>query len=106
MSDIDSSPIEVPVYKTIDGPWIGLLVLSILIFVISIIAIVVLYFLWRRHQQNTQFYNESYILSNKPTGKTKIPIRIEDQQPNSFETQVNIFNTKKKKKIPFFSFFY
>jgi hypothetical protein len=81
-----------PLFKRIDDPWIGLLALVIFIFVASIIAIIVLYFLWRRHQKHTQFHNQSYILSNKPTGKRQLPIQIEDQHPKPYETQVFIFN--------------
>ncbi len=94
MNDIDSTLVNVPVFKPIDDPWIVLLVLSIFIFVSSIIAMIVLYFLWRRHRQLTQFYNESYILSNKPTGKRQIPVLIEEQQPKTYETQVYVLNVK------------
>jgi hypothetical protein len=101
MNEIDSTLIRAPVYKSIDDPWIGLLVLSIFIFVSSIIAIIVLHFLWRRHQQLTQFYNESYILSNKPTGKRQIPVQMEDQQIKPYETQVDISDKKIKILIVF-----
>jgi hydrogenase-4 membrane subunit HyfE len=85
MNEIDSTILDVPVYKRIDDPWIALLVLSILIFVLSAIAIPVLYFFCRRYRQSMQSINESYILSNKPTGRRQIPIQIDDQ------TQVKIF---------------
>jgi hypothetical protein len=62
----------------LNDPWIGLLVQSIFILVQSIIAMIVLYFLWRRHQQLTQFYNESYILSNKLTRKREITVQNEE----------------------------
>jgi cbb3-type cytochrome oxidase subunit 3 len=92
MDDIN----QAPVFKSIDDPWIGLLVLSIFTFVLSIIAMLVLYYFWRRHKRRTQFYNESYILSNNPTGKSQIPIQIQDQQPIPYETQVYILNKKQK----------
>ncbi|CAF2479967.1 unnamed protein product [Rotaria sp. Silwood2] len=87
MNSIDSTSFRVPVYKRIDDPWIGLLVLAIFIFILSIISIVVLCVLWRRYQQHTQIYNENYVLSNKPTGKRQIPVQVEDQQPKPYETQ-------------------
>lgn len=92
MSDIDPNLLIDPIFKTIDGPWIGLLVLSIFILVSSIIAIIALHFLWRRYrlQQHKQFQNQSYILSNKPTGKRQVPVQIQDQKPNPYETQVCI----------------
>jgi hypothetical protein len=62
----------------LNDPWIGLLVQSIFILVQSIIAMIVLYSLWRRHQQLTQFYNESYILSNKLTRKREITVQNEE----------------------------
>jgi hypothetical protein len=88
MNVIDSTIQDAPVYKRIDDPWIALLVLSILIFVLSAIAIPVLYFFWRRYRQTIRSPNENYILSNKPTGRRQIPIQIEDQ------AQVNIFLDK------------
>ncbi|CAF0907043.1 unnamed protein product [Adineta steineri] len=87
MADIDSNLFPTSIIKRIDNPWIGLLVLGIFILISSIIALIVLCFLWRRHQQRTQLYNENFILSNKPTGKRQIPIQIEDQQSKSYETQ-------------------
>ena len=97
MNDIESTLYRAPVFKRIDDPWIGLLVLAIFIFVSAIIAIIVLCFLWRRHQQRMKLYNESYIFSNKPTGKRQIPIQIEDHQPKSYETQVCVSNRQKKR---------
>jgi len=90
MNDIDSTIVPAPVFKRIDGPWIGLLVLSIFILISSIIALIILYFLWRRHRHLTEFYNQSYILSNQPTGKRQIPVQFEEQQPKPYETQVYI----------------
>jgi hypothetical protein len=94
MNDIDSTIPPALVFKRIDDPWIGLLVLSIFILASSIIAMIVLYFLWRRYRRLTKFYNESYILSNQPTAKRQIPIQIEEQQPKPYETQVYILNIK------------
>jgi hypothetical protein len=101
MNDIDSTIVPAPVFKPIDGPWIGLLVLSIFILVASVFAMIVLYFLWRYYQRLTEFYNKSYILSNPPTGKRQIPVQIEEQQPKPYEIQVYILNVKQT-----FSFFY
>jgi len=88
MNGIDSTILDAPVYKRIDDPWIALLVLSILLFVVSGIAIIVLYIFWRRYRQLTKVTNESYILSNKPTGRRQIPIQIQDQPPKFYEPQV------------------
>ncbi|CAF4575271.1 unnamed protein product [Rotaria sp. Silwood1] len=85
--DCDSTSFRASVYKRIDDPWIGLLVLAILIFVTSIISIVILCFLWRRYQQRKQIYHENHVLSNKPTGKRQISVQLEDQQPKTYETQ-------------------
>jgi hypothetical protein len=90
MNDIDSILSHTPVFKRIDDPWIGLIVLGIFIFVSSVIAMIVLCCLWRRHQQRTQFYNKTSILSNNPTGKRQ----IDDQQSKPYETQVFIRNSK------------
>ena len=88
MADIDSFLSRAPVFKSIDEPWIGLLVLGIVIFVASVIAIILLFIFWRRHQKQTEVQNRSYILSNKPTGKRQIPVQLGDEQPQSYETQV------------------
>jgi len=86
MSDIEHS-----VYKPIDGPWIALLVIGILMIISSIIAIVMLYFFWRRYQRRTQLNQVNYILNPKPNGNNiQIPIQINDRQPQSYETQVCI----------------
>ena len=89
MSEIDST---VSVYKRIDDPWIGLLVLSILIPLFSIIGIIALVFFWRRSRQLRQVDNPNYILNNKSTGQRQLPVQIEDQQLKPYETQVNIFD--------------
>ena len=83
MYDIESPLLHTPVFKRIDDPWIALLVLGIFIFISSIIAVIALCFLWRR-QQNTQFHNESYILSDKPNINRQMP----DHPPQDYETQV------------------
>jgi len=85
MSDIEHS-----VYKPIDGPWIALLVIGILMIISSIIAIVMLYFFWRRYQRRIQLNRVNYILNPKPNGNIQIPIQINDRQPQSYETQVCI----------------
>ncbi|CAF0857539.1 unnamed protein product [Rotaria sordida] len=88
MNYIQPTSFHVPVHKSIDDPWIGLLVLCIVIFVSSIVSIIILCLQWRRYQQSKQINNENYILSNKSTtGKRQIPVQIEDQQPKPYETQ-------------------
>ena len=88
MNDFDSIRDDVPVHKRIDGPWIGLLVLAICIFLATAIAIPLLFFCWRRYQQSTQAEDQSEILSTKPTSDRQIPIRIEEQPPKFYEKQV------------------
>ena len=85
---MDTDPFRAPIFKRIDDPWIGLLVLGIFIFVSAIVALIVLCCFWRRHQQQNKMYNESFILSNKPTGRRP----CEDQPSTSYETQVLIRN--------------
>ncbi|CAF3545751.1 unnamed protein product [Rotaria sp. Silwood1] len=70
--------------KRIDEPWIALLVLGIVIFFLSIIAIIVLCLLWRRYQQRTQIKN---YLNNKSNGIRQIPVQIDNRQSKSYETQ-------------------
>lgn len=91
MNDIDSIRDDHPVYKRIDGPWIGLLVLAICICLATAIAIPLLFFCWRRYQQSTQVEDQSEILSTKPTGDRPIPIQIEEQPTKFYETQVTTF---------------
>jgi hypothetical protein len=95
MDDIGSAIYRVPSFKRIDDSWIGLLVLAIVIFVSSVISIVVLCILWRRYQQRTKFNNESYMLSNNPSGRRQIPVQIDDQQPRGYETQVCFSNKQR-----------
>lgn len=88
MDFIDPVSQSVSTFKTIDDPWIGLLVLGSLIFIIPIIAILVFCFLWRRYQKFKPIQNENYILGNKPTGKIPIPVQIQEQPQKAYETQV------------------
>lgn len=77
------------VRKSIDDEWIGLLVLSIFIFVSSIVGIIVLFFFWRRYQQQqtNSSDNQTLRLSNEPTGKRQIPVQFIEQQDQPYETQ-------------------
>ncbi|UJR35909.1 hypothetical protein I4U23_028650 [Adineta vaga] len=80
---MDLNIARAPIFKRIDEPWIALLVLGIFIFISSIVALIILCYFWRRHQQRTRLYNESFLLSNKPTGRKQ----MDDQQLKSYETQ-------------------
>ncbi|CAF2948324.1 unnamed protein product [Rotaria sp. Silwood2] len=71
-------------FKQIDEPWIALLVLGILIFFLSIVAIIVLCLLWRRYQHRIQSKNN---LNNKSNGIRQIPVHIDNRQSKSYETQ-------------------
>ena len=89
MNNINLTPYPKQVHKRIDGPWIALLVLSILIIVSSIIAIIILCLIWCRHKKRKSFRNENYTLSHKRTGTIRqIPVEIQDQQLKPYETQV------------------
>ena len=81
---MDPNLYRAPIFKRIDDPWIALLVLAAFMFVSSIVALIILCCFWRRHKQRTRLYNQSFILSNKPTGRKQ----VEDQQPATYETQV------------------
>ncbi|UJR10127.1 hypothetical protein I4U23_014350 [Adineta vaga] len=75
--------IEYPVFKSIDGPWIALLIIGILMFISSLIGVVLLYIVWRRFNQQSPIRNATY----KPNGNIKIPIEINERQPQTYETQ-------------------
>lgn len=97
MNEIDSIfRDDYPVYKRIDGPWIGLLVAAIVIFLAAAIAIPLLLCCWRRYQQSTQAEDQNEILSTKPTGERPIPIQIEEQPTKFYETQVNNLDLPRK----------
>lgn len=103
MNDLDLLGKDLPQYKRIDGPWIGLLALGIFISLATLIAIPVLYFCWRRYQQTNQTEDTSEILDNKPTDQRQIPIQIDDQPRNFYGTQVNIHSMTSREKERFFS---
>lgn len=90
MDQTVTTPVLSPVFKTIDGPWIALLVLGLLGLLVSIVSIVALWFLSRRYQQpvSTEVTNEMHNLSTKTTGRRPIPVQIEPQPMTSYETQV------------------
>lgn len=80
--------IEYPVFKEIDGPWIALLILGIFIFISSLIAIIVLFILLRRHQKYVQVQNRNLALTNQSNELRQIPIQTIDRQASIYETQV------------------
>jgi heme/copper-type cytochrome/quinol oxidase subunit 2 len=85
MADDNDSSIP----RRIDVSWIILLVIGILIFISSIITIIVLCLLWRRHRQRRQLNDKKSVLNNKPNVmNTPVPVQINDRQVQSYETQV------------------
>ena len=91
---MDSLEKDLPEYKRIDGPWIGLLVLGIVIFLAALIAIPILYFCWRRYQQANAAEDKNEILENKPASERQISVQIDDQPRNFYETQVTTRKTR------------
>ncbi|CAF0862337.1 unnamed protein product [Adineta ricciae] len=81
--------IEYPVFKSIDGPWIALLVIGILMFISSAIGTVLLYIVWRRfNQQPSQpTKNVNYVVNSKPNGNISIPVQINAAPSQTYETQ-------------------
>ena len=74
MDYFDSSTfVELDVY------WIVLIAVGIFMFLASIVTIIVLCVLWRRHQTSTQSNNNNNI---------PIPVQIDPQQLPDYETQV------------------
>jgi hypothetical protein len=84
MNHTESSSFRTSIFKRIDDPWIGLLLLAGVTFVSSIIATIILCCLWRRHQQHQQFHNQGYILGNQPNGQRTIPIHIDDDTSRKY----------------------
>jgi hypothetical protein len=80
MEDRESS-----IIKQFDVSWIVLIIVGILVFILSVITIVVLCLLWRRHRKSRQ-------LNNKPNGSIQIPVQIENRQSQNYETQVCMTN--------------
>ncbi|CAF1216718.1 unnamed protein product [Adineta steineri] len=80
--------IEYPVSRLIDGPWIALLVLGILMPILSIAGIVLLYVFWRRFQPRTLLNDANrFMNNNKSNGSIPIPVQINDRQLQGYETQ-------------------
>jgi hypothetical protein len=69
MDNVESGLLRAPLFKRIDDPWIGLVVLGGFILISSILAMIVLCCLWRRHQKRSQLESESYMLGNVPNGR-------------------------------------
>lgn len=67
-------------FSELDVYWIVLIALGIFMFMASIVTIIVLCVLWRRHQTSTQLNNNQ---NNIP-----IPVYIDPQQLPDYETQV------------------
>jgi len=87
---MSTTNIQQPLFKRIDDPWIALIVLAVFILISTIIAIIILCLLWRRHKRLTQFYNESYILNTKSTQPLPSPIQDyypTNSRPKNYETQ-------------------
>ena len=99
MSTGNPTVTQTGVYKSIDDAWIGLLVLSILIFLLSIVGLVLLFILWNRYQKQKQFIkgNETLAPTNNvtnavhssSTARRPVPIHhIEEYPSTNYETQV------------------
>jgi hypothetical protein len=75
---------EDSMFNQLDVYWIVLIVVGIVMFISSVITIVVLCLLWRRHRKiSTQ-------VDNKPNENTQIPMQIKNRQSQNYETQVCI----------------
>jgi hypothetical protein len=74
---------ELPVFTRIDDPWIALLILGIFMFILSVVAIVVLCLLWRRHKKHTQF-----VVNNQFDATAQQPAQIQNRHSQTYETQV------------------
>lgn len=73
MDNVESALLRAPLFTRIDDPWIGLVVLGGFILISSILAMIVLCCLWRRHQKRSQLESESYMLGNAPNGRRPEP---------------------------------
>lgn len=112
MSTASPTVTQTGVYKPIDDAWIGLLVLAILIFVLSIIGLILLLILWNRYQKQKQLVKDvdkSTATSNVTTNaagaaRRPIPVQVEPYPPTNYETQVSSLDglTQTSSKI-FFS---
>ena len=83
------SDFKITEHKTIDDQWIALLVVGISIIISCIIIIVVLSVLWlycQHHRKQLQHRNSRSII--KTNDIRKIPVQIDNQQIQNYETQV------------------
>lgn len=67
-------------FDELDVYWIVLIVLGIFMFLASIVTIIVLCILWRRHQTSTKQFNDN--------NHIQIPVQIDPYQLPDYETQV------------------
>jgi uncharacterized membrane protein len=77
MPDIESSSI----FNEMDIYWIVLIIVGIFMFISSVITIIVLCLIWRRHRKSIIQFN------NKPSVNT---VEINDRQSQNYEIQVYI----------------
>ncbi|CAF3655524.1 unnamed protein product [Rotaria socialis] len=91
MDYVATTSFRAPEFKRIDAPWIGLLILGIIIFLSSIISIAIVFLLWRYFRLRAQLTNQTQthtLTTNTATGKRPIPVQIEEEQPPTiYETQ-------------------
>lgn len=109
MSTGNPTVTQTGVYKAIDDAWIGLLILSILIFILSLVGLVVLLILWKRFAKQKQLLkgNETFTSTNNmtqpansSTSRRPVPVHhIEEYPSTNYETQV--CSTKNKLNFTF-----
>ena len=89
MSEFQPDLTTVPSPAQIDDAWIALLVGAIIIFIVSLIAILILCLFWHRYKRRGPYPTEAYVLGNKPNSTRPMPIPIEPYHPpDNYETQV------------------
>lgn len=78
-------------HQAMDGAWIGLLILAIFIFIVSVGAILALLFLWRRYQKRLIAYQQNQMSMSKTSFyRRAIPVHVEEYPTTgTYETQVS-----------------